>query len=146
MNILTNYERGWLEALIDGEGCLEVRAEKTKNGERYYCRLKIGNTCRPLMEKAKEICGEGQISVYVRPHPRRVSYTFSLSHRALRRILPQLSLIVKETQQDCVLKALKLLEHNPRRARRSIKKRTVLTNLAKICKSANNGEVRRANV
>lgn len=110
--ILTDYERGWLEALIDGEGSLSLTygKQKTSPRPRIDIRIDISNVCLPLLEKAKAIFGEGNISEFEpKDNIRKKVYRFSVRTNAIRNILPQLDLIVKKRQKELLLEAASLI-------------------------------------
>jgi hypothetical protein len=56
MNKLTNYERGYLEALLDGEGCISLYQTKSsyKIATPSVC---ITNTDLNLIKKAQKMLG-----------------------------------------------------------------------------------------
>jgi hypothetical protein len=109
--LLNEYERGWLEAIIDGEGCLTIAKNKDRNyPERftYAPVLVITNTCLNLLKRVKEVCRGGMIT-NARLVPRhKPTYEFRLVAHKLRIILPQLRLIAKERQRNCLLQVLDL--------------------------------------
>lgn len=51
---LTEVERAWLAAIIDGEGCLSIsrsRRSDTKAGWRYYPAIELTSTSKDLIDK-----------------------------------------------------------------------------------------------
>lgn len=110
---LSEYERGFLEALIDGEGCLHARIHK--NGKTWLFNLIINMTNEEILNKAKQIIGEGRINHRVYRIPRRKpSWTYVASANTLRWLLPQLNLIVKREKKERILGALNLVFLTPR--------------------------------
>ncbi len=109
--ILSDYEKGWLEALIDGEGSLSLNFKKQKTSLRpgLDCRISISNINLELLERAKNIIGGGHIHLRKGKNNRRDSYVYSCSHTLIRNILPQLNLIVKKEQKEILLSALSLM-------------------------------------
>jgi len=61
--ILTEYEKGWLEAFLDGEGSLSLTFSKQKTSPRprIDIRMDFSNTNYEIIKKAQEICGGGCI-------------------------------------------------------------------------------------
>ncbi len=110
---LTEYERGWIEALIDGEGSLSLCYGKQQTSPRYRIdiRIDISNTNLEILEKAREICGGGSISSFESFNDnRKKRYRICFRSSIIRNILPQLDLIVKREQKKLILEALSLIE------------------------------------
>lgn len=115
---LSDYERGQLEMLIDGEGCIgfkKIKRVKSRRGHTWGVYVMITNTSYDLLERAKEICGGGAINL-VKGKAReeagdrwKDSYYYQIPIRVQRFILPQLSLIVKEEQRLLALEVLSIL-------------------------------------
>jgi len=114
-DILSEYERGWLEALIDSEGCLYLGFRRERDGplRSFQSRIVIGNTDRFLLEKAAMII-PASISEYSPKtsshHRRKQAYQLHWFSNTLRRILPQLKLVTKEKQRVLMLEALEILD------------------------------------
>jgi len=103
-----DYTRGWIEALIDGEGSLSLLKESRPHffaGCTYKPRLNIGNKSLPLLQRAQGIIGGGCI---VHSKKRQI-YLLDVSAGRLRWLLPRITLIVKEVQRLLLLDALQLL-------------------------------------
>jgi len=115
---LNQYEKGFLEGLIDGEGSISLAKTKTKQntkwrtnrGFQWQPRMEIGNTNKQLLEKAQKIIREGVITKSGKTKKGVIFWKYTASSNVLRRILPQLQLIVKERQKLYLLKALKILK------------------------------------
>jgi hypothetical protein len=76
--------------------------------------LVIANTNKEFCEYAKELFGAGYIAVR-KTSTGRIYYQFYASRNALREVLPQLQLIVKEEQRQIILQTLEILwerKHN----------------------------------
>lgn len=104
----TDYTKGWIEALIDGEGSLSLVKETRPlfaAGCTYKPRLNIGNKNLGLLKRAQSIISGGCI-VHSR---KREIYLLDISANGLRRLLPQITLIVKERQRLLLLEALEIL-------------------------------------
>lgn len=105
--VLTDYERGFLEALIDGEGSISLikhNKKKLRRGFAWHCSVAIGNDNRKLLEKAQRICHGGHLNPEYGTH-----YTLQLGIKVMKEILPQLDLIVKREQSILILWAIELL-------------------------------------
>jgi len=116
VKVLSEYERGWLEALTDGEGTLGLQkvqnVPRTRRSYVWEVRAYVSNTNRMLLEKLRQIVGEGSIVVHDRHpnHPKyKTSYRFQFSRNSLRVLLPQLHLVTKDRQRILLLEALALL-------------------------------------
>jgi len=104
--MLTKYERGFLEGLIDGEGCLYVyRSQQQKKWKHWHVRLAISNNSKELLEKVERIVGKGSWAC-----KNGKSWELRYSSNTLRWLLPQLSLIVNRAKKERVLKVLEILK------------------------------------
>lgn len=121
--LLSSYERGWLEALIDGEGSLMLIKQKSPQASHgYYYRpmVSISNKSYDLMQRIVEICrGHGCVIRDGRNHVRNqernaVCYYYHIPANVLRIILPQLHFIIKERQRVLLLEALEHTNHRTR--------------------------------
>jgi len=120
MRDLSEFEKGWIAALIDGEGtiCLaKIKRSKARCGYRYRANLNITNTSFPIIDKAYEILGMGNVAVdearakWNRKRPIKI---LLLSSNDLREFLPIIknSLISKKKQAEIMIEALELLKEN----------------------------------
>ena len=104
---------GWLEGIIDGEGCLGLYSSPVsgKNGprRRWLPLLTITNTNRAIIDRAKGIVGAGSVyrrkGVSERDKP---FFHYAIGANGLRSILPVLRLTAKEQQRLLLLEALAL--------------------------------------
>ena len=104
---MNDFEKGWISALIDGEGSLSLIKEKREHftaGCTYKPRLNIGNNSLELLEKAREIIGAGAII-----NKNRKLKQLDVSANGLRYLLPKITLIVKDKQRKLLLNALHYL-------------------------------------
>jgi len=110
--ILTEYEKGWLEAFLDGEGSLSLTFSKQKTSPRprIDIRMDFSNTNYEIIKKAQEICGGGCIVSFDPKDNRKKTFRLSCRSSIIRNILPQLNLIVKKKQQSLILEAAGLIE------------------------------------
>jgi hypothetical protein len=108
---LSDYERGYLEALIDGEGSLSLIFAKqvTSPRPRVDIRISITNINREILDKVKGIVGGGNISRKTPKGNRKPVYCYQASPTIIRWLLPQLNLIVKREQKQIILEALSML-------------------------------------
>ena len=115
MKILNDYEKGYLEAMIDGEGMLTVmvsRSKAYKCGFQFSPACSISNTDMKLLDKIKEVSGDGgSIQLHQRYRPEKnykESYIYRMGRHQMRWLLPQLKLTAKEDQRKLVLEALEI--------------------------------------
>jgi hypothetical protein len=110
---ITDAERGWLEGVIDGEGCICLHKHFGKNNRfQWIISLAVANTNLNLCKRLnKSIDG----SIHMTPENRELNhkkkYTFQANRKSIKWILPQLSLTVKEKQRMLILQALKLSDN-----------------------------------
>ena len=103
---LSEYERGYISGIIDGEGSIFIYKRKT----RQYClMLAVTNTNRELLEEIKFLIG-GQIQTVKRRGNHKTCYILQVHSNGLRRLLPNIRLLVKEEQRLLALYMLELLE------------------------------------
>lgn len=111
---LSAYEKGWLAALIDGEGCIYNRREKKHYGQERIGYISISNTSFELMEHGAKILGtKVRLARKGKIEPKRKAvYCVEICHKKkLILLLPQLIpyLIIKKD------KAMELLEEAKKR-------------------------------
>ncbi len=135
-----DYYKGWIEALIDGEGNLSLIKEKRPHftaGCTYRPELAIGNKSLPLLEQAQLVIGAGAISA----RSKDGLYALHVTANALRDFLPQITLIVKEQQRENLLDALNVLSrHAGRSSPRTPTELTQLKNLWTYNRYLNGGK------
>lgn len=106
---MNDYQKGWIEALIDSEGCLDW---VFNNSRKYrYPRLSIANTCLPFLERAQTLIGG---SIYMRKAAKstwKPLFTLTVRGKALMKFLPELSLIVKEHRRKQILQVWQNTPH-----------------------------------
>ena len=119
---LLKYEKTWLAAAIDGEGCLSLFRslnKQYKRGFSYKPVLTIGNTTKAFCKQAKAICGFGVISIVMKTrllkdHKRigKPMYYWWVFSTDLRKLLPIIEqyLVVRRKQALYLIKALALLK------------------------------------
>lgn len=119
--MLTHYERGFLEAAIDADGCIGIWRRKQKD-EYHKRRLKslyrpyvrVTNTNLAFLQKIKSICGDqGFIVNYKATQPNwNDGHHYTMPIKLITRILPELKLTIKERQRLLLLEFLNLRETN----------------------------------
>lgn len=109
---LTDYERGYLEAIIDGEGYLGLLPSKRNGKSNWNIKLSIGNTCKELVENVRSTVGTGSICYNKVNGRHSESWTYTAGPTILRWLLPQLKLINKEVHRQLILEALELTHGN----------------------------------
>jgi len=129
--IFSEYEKGWLSGLIDGEGSISVvwhnrkKGRLRKNGSRAplreippcpSIRMTITNTYLPLLEKAQEVMGVGTIhrkkSKRILASRRRPGWTYQNSNQiTVKQVLNQLELVAKGKHRELALELLELKTH-----------------------------------
>ncbi len=114
-------ELGWLEGMIDGEGCLSISRNKSRElrrGFSYRCRLSFGQTDPYSIPRIMEIISKLTGLKYVGKIRHLPSETHKPQERiwfeasVLRCLLPQLRLTVKERQRLLILEMLEILKQN----------------------------------
>lgn len=104
---------GWLEGIIDGEGCLglyKVKCARYRNGYRWVPLLTISNTNMNILEEAKRIAGVGNISMnHEQTDKRKARWILQMSHGQLRILLPRIRLRGKEKQRLLLLEVASLV-------------------------------------
>ena len=119
--VLSDYQKGWLEAAIDGEGSLyfvKNKDESTRRGFVWKVIVEIGNTNIAFLEKARDTCGGGTPvkpskgkSPNWKPHWKQMYYWY-MKNPQIEGILPQLNLIIKSEHVWLILEALDLLKEH----------------------------------
>jgi hypothetical protein len=112
-------DKGWLEGILDGEGSLYI----TKNSKNrvtpvYQPHVIIVNTSHALLERVKKIVGGGNILpkrsqfMYYKNvvYETKDSETYYMSREDMIRVLPNITLTVKEPNRILLLDAIELLE------------------------------------
>lgn len=112
--ILSEVEKAWLAAAIDGEGTIYYGMHKSSKRIPFklYTFVEIANTNREFLENAVRICGGGRIKLmkHVVPRPnRKPCYGFWLARGGTEIILPQVLpyLIIKREKAIACLRFLK---------------------------------------
>ena len=116
MSKVARRDLGWLEGLIDGEGCLSLYKTKreTIRGFQWYSSVVINNTDRRLLEHAQKIIGGGHLNgPYRNGNPNwKPIYMFRIGPNLQRKWLPRLHLITKEQHRLLLIETLSLLSEH----------------------------------
>jgi len=108
---LTDYQRGFLEAIIDGEGSLGLIKINSQGRTRWNPYCAISNTNMKILDKVKTITGGTIHSNGNEKNPRwHKCYEIKIPTNILRQILPQLDLC-KSEQKRLVIRALELVNY-----------------------------------
>ena len=103
-----DYDRGWLSAIIDGEGWLSLIKEKrpeAKAGCTYKPIMGLSNKNKAIIEKARVLlCANNKAWL----HKDGVEM-LALTSNKLRVILPEIKFIAKERQRLLLIEALEIL-------------------------------------
>lgn len=118
---LSEYQKGWLEAALDGEGSLYFVKNKDKTVRRGFVWkviVNISNTNKAFLEKVRDICGGGTPvipskgkSPNWKPYWKQVYY-WRMTNSQIEEILPQLDLIIKREHSLLILEVLNLLKEH----------------------------------
>jgi hypothetical protein len=116
---LTEVERSWLAAIVDGEGsiCLsKIRQARSRRGYFYCPKLEICNTNKDLLMMVWQKIGEG--GVYLSKsggNGWKARWAYCASAGVLRAILPQLLpyLMIKKAQAQKILEFFRYIDNNP---------------------------------
>lgn len=108
----------WLAAMVDGEGTIglyDVVMTHNTNKRGWSCKMRIYNSNRKVLDKAKEICGCGNIYLHMDNESKfngwKDEFQFCISAKNMELVLPKLIpyLIIKRPVATLVLEALPLL-------------------------------------
>lgn len=115
MKELNDFEKGWISAAIDGEGCIALNKVINRNRwgrepYRFRPRLYIGNNCYEFVLRCQEICGMGTIRKQIKNG--KPSYLFRLASNGIKELLTVIYpfLLNKRRHAELILKAIDVLE------------------------------------
>ena len=119
--MLTDYERGFLEAHIDTDGSVSLHRRRNRPFS-WEPDLTFNNTCAELLEKLRGICQGGTVSperpVHKRttkgPFNKKQLYRYRVPKSKMREILPQLTFVKKERQRILMIEAMGMLRKGKR--------------------------------
>lgn len=104
------WKKGWIECAIDSEGCLSLNRFKRYNQSwyNYSPALTISNSSLTYLEVFNDLVDNtGSINID----------NLRFSSYALRKLLPNISLIVKDKQRLLLLEALDILHSESRQGK-----------------------------
>ena len=118
--ITSEHDKGYLEGVLDSEGSLYI----TKNSKNrvtpvYQVHVIVVNTDHTLVELIKTIVGGGNILprkgqvMYYKEYEytdTKDTFTYYMNRVDMERVLPNITLIVKEANRILLLDAIELLE------------------------------------
>ena len=111
--VLSEREKGYLEGIIDGEGCVSLREGKVRGKaghSSFRFQLSVVNSDNRIIYKVKEIIGCGTIGSRDRGKYRR-KWKFTTGKKVISWLFPQLNLVGKEGHRLLLLEAL-TVHHN----------------------------------
>jgi hypothetical protein len=118
---LSEYIKGYLAGIIDGEACIslyKVKYKGTPRGFTWRSSVQISNTNLELIEAIKDICGGGNIVTTEDKRGiwnRKTIHVYNMPVKVQREITPQLILIVKKRHKELLLEALSILRQGGHR-------------------------------
>jgi len=107
VNTLTEFDRGWISGLIDGDGSIHM-GQSVGQWDIYVA---VSNTNLPMLEYLMDMTGQGFIvlkSKVTKDHKAIFEYRLK-ARNALRDLLPLLKLYDKDSQRKLVVEALDIL-------------------------------------
>jgi len=114
IKMLSEFEKGWISALIDGEGSISLHISRRPQNRRYKRDfaiqpiIMITNNNLELLEQVENIIGGGIVRQKYKPNPKwKPTYHWHLTGiRRLLSLLKQVTphLIVKRKQAELMLK------------------------------------------
>jgi len=136
---LTEHEKGWFEGYLDADGSLtiiKVRRAKIPRGYYYVPHMVLYSTNKEAMEKVRNFIQYGYVvRVEYKKRPEcKPLYRYYLSGAKLKKLLEQMTLIIKEKQRLLLIEAIDLL------AKKGADEELAYKRLDEIC-----AEIRRLN-
>jgi len=105
------YWLGYLAAMIDGEGTISLHKiterrwrGKFHEGTYWYPIVQVGNDNKESLEILQDLCKGGSISPSIIEG--KIRYCYHIPPNIQRKMLPLLSLIIKEEHRTLILEAL----------------------------------------
>jgi hypothetical protein len=110
--ILSDYQRGFIEGMLDGEGCISLC--RPKNQKAYlvlHPEIKITNTNYDILNKISKMI-DNRCSINKRKSlsiKHKPCYLLRIHSDAATEILSQMKLTIKEKKRKIVLKVFEIL-------------------------------------
>ena len=126
---MNDYEKGWISALLDGEGYLGLYQNHSKDSKRCKRGFKWQIKAAVSMCSYEMLVELARIIGVKKPYSKKVKkrtpdgktpkpcWTVDITLNKLRILLPQIKLIAKEKQRILLIEALELTYQNQRNAR-----------------------------
>jgi hypothetical protein len=103
------YDKGWLSALIDGEGCLYFG----KTNKQFQAHCEIANASRKFLLRAQRLTG-GSLVKTIMGNGHSDRYCLVIQGNNLRKLLKYIRLVIKERQRVLMLEALRIMSRRTR--------------------------------
>ncbi len=110
---MNNFERGWLSAFVDSEGCLYLSKKGRSYGDSFQAACDLANTNKDMIMKAKCLVG-GYLSIRRNSGNHKDLYFLRITGNGLRKMLAQISLVCKENQRLLLIEAQGLMAQRNR--------------------------------
>lgn len=109
--MLTDYEKGFVEGVIDTDGCITIYKHRHKASRGWHAKvlLSVSNCNDNLLKKFQNIVGGG--TIIKKPNKTGGIYEYRLQQygeNGCKKLFPQITLIVKEERR---LYAFKIWKH-----------------------------------
>ena len=115
MKILTDYEKGFIEASIDTDGSIllyNAKVKITKKGWSPRIILVFYNNSIQFLDKIQKILGTSKNYIKKKSNiSKNINYELRYHHADCRCILPQLRLVIKEKRRILALEILEFIKH-----------------------------------
>lgn len=108
---LSQYEKGFVEAFIDTDGSIYLSKVKRIRGKGYTPKIALdfSNNSIKILEKIKEILNQEHRKLTLKKGSK--NYKISFRHGIIRKLFPQIRLVIKEDKRKKSLEILKHLEN-----------------------------------
>ena len=148
LRVMSDAERAWLAAMIDGEGTIGIMCNKRKDYNSYTPYVRVGSTTPELLERCVEITGLGTVRDHKgasRPDHYRPLYVWQPSSLQAASIIGQVySFLLAKREQAKVALSLqdRLASRGVKGQRLSGAEESERRNLYELLKALNQWETR----
>ena len=120
MNHLSVAQASYIAGCIDCDGSITLKKRWNRDGSGYAPMVVIGQAKPQLVERMKEMIGEGVITPC--RHREYMFYEYRLCSNGCRQLLPQIKeyLVLKKEQAETVLEYLKTVTKGGKRIEPSV--------------------------